>query len=445
MEFSRLRKSYDLYGFVKITNLFDQWQLDYLESSFDRFYQKRLGKHPDSTNERLPLLGAALEDIDIAKTVASSPWLLASLRAVAGEECQYLGSDIQIVYDDSIGTHRDTHYSYDMVKVLIFLSDCAPNVNHFDSSTRLGQAAGGFAVLSGSHIPCSHYSALASQLSDWPRKELSVRSDLTSEYHRGDLKSNQDFLYPVNNYDTRYQGFSHIPFKKGDVVIFSTRAFHALLPTHSSHYAKLIGLLFIEDFAKPNGRKLSINTDCVSTDEKEYMALPFNLRLADNIIKGASYEDAFESFKNYPMGLQNIIDSGDPLLTEAFSRHTTIYRISEAQKLDLFAACVSSKEAVLRVFEGNFIKERKVLKSYLDSTDFELSQYQDHSKQYLSSVLPMVQSFCQEAHALLALQSEIKPIKPNVMIKAKLLKGRLTTVAKKRLRILLRKLYKFAQ
>jgi hypothetical protein len=57
MEFARLRKSYDLYGFVRLGNIFEDWQIDSLELAFNQFYLKRLGKHPDSALERLPLLG----------------------------------------------------------------------------------------------------------------------------------------------------------------------------------------------------------------------------------------------------------------------------------------------------------------------------------------------------------------------------------------------------
>ena len=99
-------QAYDLYGFVKLANVFVDWQIEALEDSFNKFYEKKTGVNPDHSGERLPALGQILEDPDVCsvvgKIIASNPWLMTSLRAVAGENCQYLGSDVLLVYDDSI-------------------------------------------------------------------------------------------------------------------------------------------------------------------------------------------------------------------------------------------------------------------------------------------------------------------------------------------------------
>lgn len=389
-------------GFAKITNIFEGWQIDSLENAFDKFYETRLGISPESTTQRLPLLGAALEDISIARTIAASPYLMSSLRSIAGENCQYVGSDVQLVYDDSIGVHRDTHYDYDMVKILIFLSDSSPGVTNLSPGYRLATSAGGFAVLSGSHVPGSRFSALASQLSDWPRDELSVRADLTTEYLRGDLRSNEDFLYPIHNYDTRYQGFSHIPFQRGDVVIFSTRAFHALLPTHSNYSSKLLGLLFLEDFEKASGRPLETSIHKMSREEKLYITLPYNLRLADNIIKGATYKTAYESFANYPMGLHDLLSRDEPLLEKAFAQHTHIYKLMETNRGAFHDECLSCKDDVLQTFEKNFFTERGLLNPYLEQLESSLVGFSHKAKAYVNNINVLSEGFKAEAWASLA-------------------------------------------
>jgi hypothetical protein len=273
---------------------------------------------------------------------------------------------------------------------------------------------------------------LSSQLSDWPRQELSVRSDLTTEYHRGDIHSNHEFLYPVHTYDTRYQGFSHIPFRRGDVVIFSTRAFHALLPTHTDHYSKLLGLLFIEDFEKSTGRKLNAQVEDMTFDEKEYVTLPFNLRLADNIIKGDDYQTAYKSFANYPMGLQEILASGDPLLAKAFSQHTSIYQFSQAAQLDLFQSCLASKEAVLKTFEKNFHSERDILNRYLQPIDSTMSELATRSAIYTEEITSLASQFLDEMHSTLAASPVLRQSDSNPL--AKRLRYKLKQLAKRLLR-----------
>ena len=396
MEFNKLRRAYDLYGFIKLANIFEDWQIEALENSFNKFYEKKTGVNPDHSDERLPALGQILEDPDVCsevgKIIASNPWLMTSLRAVAGENCQYLGSDVLLVYDDSIGVHRDTYYDYDAVKVLVFLSDCSPTTHGVDTHFRLNTSAGGFAVLSGSHLPGSRYSTLASQISDWPRPEVSVRCDLTSEYHRGDVYQEGEFLYPVRTYDTRYQAFSHIPFKKGDVVIFSTRAFHALLPTHSKHAAKLLGLLFIEDFEKASGRPLSDSVEKIKEDEKEYRTIPYNLRLADCLIKGASYETAFQALINQPMGLVELLSTNDQILNKAFDRHVAIYKNADGDALDIVREHQPSKEEVLKIFERNFHIEHSLLSAYSNSLDMQLRDFKSRSSSCIEDISSLTAS-----------------------------------------------------
>lgn len=364
-EFYRMRVAYDLYGFVKISNALESWQVDALEIAFDDHYKNVKGFTPSESPERLPPIGRPLEsNHDFLKVFSSASYVMKCVEVIAGEDCQYLGSDILCVYDDSIGAHRDTLYDFDTPKVLVFLSDCNNGTTSVPEPYLTRNFSGAFAVLSGSQYPNNTFNSLAAQLSDWPSIEQSVRRDLTPHFLRGDARQNGDYLYPYIDYDSRYQGYSYIPFKRGDVVIFSTRALHALLPTFSNHFAKLAGILFLEGYSKFAGRKLKSDVSQMDDNELAYLAMPYNLRCADALTKGVDYQTALDTLDHFPMGLKDQLALGEPLVTSVFEPKTMIYRMLSRESDVIKKRAFSSPSVVMDGFYKNFNKQRSDLKDY---------------------------------------------------------------------------------
>ena len=330
-EFHRLRLAYDLYGFIKLTNALEPWQVDSLEEGFDRIYIRQTGVNPNYSKERLPPIGRGCEvDFDYMKTFASASHVLDAIKAIAGADFQFLAADILCVYDDSIGPHRDLLYEFDTPKALIFLSDCNGGSISVPEASILRDFAGSFAVLSGSHLPGSLYNSLASQLTDWPDPSESARMDLTPNFLRGDTKPSGESLYPFLDYDSRYQGYSLIPFKRGDVVIFSPRAIHALLPTLNEHYAKLASFVFIEGYSKATGTHLKeCDVELMTDREFNYVSLPYNSRLNDLLMRGADFDDSLNSTDHSPSSLSDLLANGDRFFNYVFEPLTKIYRICE--------------------------------------------------------------------------------------------------------------------
>ncbi|KZR76736.1 hypothetical protein PMIT1320_00645 [Prochlorococcus marinus str. MIT 1320] len=369
-EFQRMRMAYDLYGFVRISNSLEQWQVDGMEKAFDNYYLKAQGHTAESSPERLPFLGHPIEsEPDFLDLFASSKYVLSCLDVIAGDDCQYLGSDILVVYDDSIGSHRDTLYSIDVPKVLVCLSDCVGSANSFPKKIYNKNFAGSFAVMSGSHYPGLPFNAFSAQLSDWPGLTESLRAELSPHFLRCGQRSNGEFLYPYIDCDSRYQGYSKIPFKRGDVIIFSTRALHALIPTFSNHFTKLFGVLFIEGFSKKFGKSLPSNIQDMSETELAYITLPYNLRLADAITKGCSYETALCTLTDFPMGLGGVLEGSNDYVKSVFKPKTKIYDMVE-ESMDMIKQRVFSNDRnVIDQFHANFNIQRQYLNSYSPRTD----------------------------------------------------------------------------
>ena len=378
-EFHRLRLSYDLYGFVKLTNALESWQVDSLEAGFDRIYVSQTGRHPNQSTDRLPPLSIGVEsDFEYMKTFATATPVIDAVKAVAGVGCQFLAADILCVYDDSIGAHRDLIYDFDTPKALVFLSDCNDGTITVPESYQWRNFSGSFAVLSGSHLPGSLYNSLSSQLSDWPDPSESSRLDLTPHFLRGDRKPTGDVFYPCLDYDSRYQGFSLIPFKRGDVVIFSTRALHALLPTYSQHFAKLAAFVFIEDYQKVTGVPFGIRKtiDELSDQEFRYASLPYNIRLNDLLVKGADFDVSLAEIDEAPLGLVELLTKPDSICAEVFHPLTQIYRICDAE-IDKFTQRrkYSSREKVMFDFMRIVNQQREDLRKYdlaLNPEDIEV-------------------------------------------------------------------------
>lgn len=364
-EFQRMRVAYDLYGFVKISNSLDLWQVDALENSFDSHYKTHTGFTPSETPDRLPALNGLLEqDYEALKIVSSATYVMKCIDAIAGADCQYIASDILLVYDDSIGAHRDTLYDFDAPKILIFLSDCIGEETSVPEAHQTASLAGSFAVLSGSQYPDSTFNNLAAQLSDWPGIEQSVRQDVTPHFLRGDTKENGEYLYPYFDYDSRYQGYSYIPFKRGDVVIFSTRALHALLPTYSKHFSKLVGIIFLEGYSKFAGRQLNSDISQMNDNELSYLSIPYSLRVADQILKNAGkYQEILEAASN-AMGLVDELARKDPLVYSVFEPKTTIYRILSKEAETIKKHIFENPSLLMNSFYKNSNKQSSSLEIY---------------------------------------------------------------------------------
>lgn len=364
-EFQRMRLAYDLYGFVKLSNCFESWQLDGLEAGFDRIYEKNTGFRPGESKDRLPSLNYGVEeDFEFMRIVGSSRFAINALKAVAGDDCQYIAPDILCVYDDSIGAHRDTFYDFDVPKMLIFLSDCNDSDLSVPGSCFSRRPGGSFAVLSGSHIPAQKYSNLSAQLSDWPDPSMSVRREITPHFLRGDTREDGESYYPFFDTDSRYQGYSCIPFKRGDIVIFSTRALHALLPTCSNHFSKLIGLIFLEGYSKYAGQPIGTNIASMSSQEIGYLSTPYNLRMADMLTKGANFDDVFALVDAMPMGLVDQLALGDPLFNQVFEPLTSMYRLVRSDAESMKSKAYNSRESVMKSFHANFNAQCEQLDCY---------------------------------------------------------------------------------
>ena len=370
----KLRLAYDLYGFVKLTNALEESQVDSLEEGFDRIYKAQTGQYPGESDEPLPPLAKGLhKDWAYMKTFASAKHVIRALQAVAGSDCVYIGADILCVYDGSIGPHRDTLYRFDLPKVLIFLSDCSEfSVEDLSADSR-SREAGAFAVLSGSHFPSSDFSVLSSQLSEWPFKELAQSEDISPHFHRSSSGRSGDCFVSESDPRSIYQGYSIIPFKRGDVVIFSSRALHGLLPTNSTSFSKLAAFLFLEGYQKATGTFFKADSVQGMSDlEIEYASMPYSIRVGDLLIRDADIEH-IRKIDRKPMGIPQLLSRGDSEFNAVFEPLTRIYRICEADKEGFMSRRFStSLEEMLDVFLGVARSNRLMLDRYYSRLDKEI-------------------------------------------------------------------------
>ena len=233
---------------------------------------------------------------------------------------------------------------------------------------------------------------MAAQLSDWPSIEQSVRQDITPHFLRGDTKENGEYLYPYFDYDSRYQGYSYIPFKRGDVVIFSTRALHALLPTYSKHFSKLVGIIFLEGYSKFAGRQLNSDISQMNDNELAYLSTPYSLRVADQIMKSANnYQKVLEDFLSTMEsmnGLANGLAHKDPLVCSVFEPKTTIYRML-LKESEIVKKRLSENPSLLTdSFYKNSNKQSSYLEAYYDSINpSELLKFGQIEEDYIKMAI----------------------------------------------------------
>ena len=327
---SSAARAYALNGYIKITGLFSQAEIKNITYLYDTFH-KNNGASPKRTKQRIGPTGSLLEaNSTLAETIFNKSELLNALQAVAGHDVQFAGSDAVHVYNDSIGIHRDTYYKYDFPKVLMFLSD-SPVKAKFNNP--LEQRHGGaFMVLPGTHNLRDNFAARSSQLCHWPYDCFEHYSFTTPTFTLGEAQAKdgspaQQLLQCCENRD-KYNAFAKITFKKGDIVIFSTRALHALYPLFqensqpkrnqqevangcdtSSEYKplKLLGMLFIEGFSNHFKTSLSEALELQpesNQDLLDYISTVYNLRLYNTTTDHArDASETIDKVSGLPMGL----------------------------------------------------------------------------------------------------------------------------------------------
>lgn len=367
-------RSYALNGYIKLANIFSRAEIMAITDIYDRFHGS-VGHVCDINDEpRVPPTGSLLEENpQLTELIFAKTELFNVVRAATGADVQFAGSDAVHVYNDSIGTHRDTFYKYDFPKVLIFLSD-TPVKSKF--SDPIEQRHGGaFMVMPGTHALNDFYTARSSRLCNWPY-EQSINYSFTSPSFTlvtaGAESPTGLKLEQQRQNRNKYGAFAKITFQKGDVVLFSTRALHALYPLfdpptkqenrsrkrhvkskpHSIGPAplKLLGLLFIEGYSQHNSQSLeeAINSSEHNKDLVEYISTVYNLRLYNTIVDhGELAKAAIARVSGRAMGLNRSIDSIlDPETRSAVARHNMIHAYYEKHSRPIDEAAGRSKEEI---------------------------------------------------------------------------------------------------
>ena len=354
---SAAARSYSLNGFIKVSNIFSNAEVNAITELYDEQH-KSAGHYISSNNElRIPPIGSLLENSpELTELIFRKVDLFNTLKAAAGSDVQFAGSDAVHVYNDSIGIHRDTFYEFDFPKVLIFLSD-APTKARF--ANREEQSHGGaFMVMPGTHMADDKYAAISSTLCNWPydRDEYYAYSNPNFKFvgAGGGQFDHRKVLTQERRNRDKYTAFTKLSFRKGDVVIFSTRALHALYPLfeldstgHSadSHQSrgqkapskpcyepiKLLGVLFIEGFSKRYGKTIE---NAISHEESnlgtlvDYASTVYNLRLYNTIVDHReSPTEAIANVSQKEMGLnRNVLYIGNDIAREEVERCNLIHR-----------------------------------------------------------------------------------------------------------------------
>ena len=296
-----LRPTFNSNSSVVIENVFSEGELEELMLHYNAFYESSSRSCIDKSAVTAPLTEPVEKIEGFGNIISRKKILFDSLEKILGKGYQFLGSETINVGNDSHGPHRDCCYKHDVVKILICLSDRMPDSsqsnnerNSFDESLD-----GSFLVFPGSHNIYKNgfgYSQLQTQ---WPRELRDSYSKTPDTLHYGDQKANGDCFYPYDDAKSRYPGFSKLTFKKGDVILFSTRAVHALYPQRESHIMHFIGLLFVEDFNQGYNKvfdKYSFIRKAYAILSLEklrelmlYACLPANMKIIGEIMRDKEY------------------------------------------------------------------------------------------------------------------------------------------------------------
>lgn len=363
-------RAYALNGYIKLTNLFSRSEVQAITRIYDD-YHSSIERITSNGESRIPPTGSLLENSpELTELIFAKSELLNVVRAATGADVQFAGSDAVHVYNDSIGIHRDTFYKYDFPKILIFLSDTPTKAKFTDPIER--RHAGAFMVMPGTHTLKNQYTALSSRLCNWPYEKSEEYSEINPNFtlvqsEAGATLASRKLEQQKQNRN-KYSAFTKINFRKGDVVLFSTRILHALYPLFDTpdkagqkpavatnlknskltdkkarpcyNPLKLLGILLIEGYSVQNGillenaiKTIESNGAKISTQLADYIATVYNLRLYNTIVDhSAAADQAISQVSGRAMGLnRNLTKIDNPEARAAVARHNLIHALYEKQ------------------------------------------------------------------------------------------------------------------
>ena len=279
-----LRNSYDANSFVVLKGVFQPNEIDELLVHYDAFYANNSRDKLDEKAVTTPLPFPVEFYPPFQELISRKQRLFESIENIIGHDYFFLGSETIQVKNDTHGPHRDFCYSHDVLKALICLTDRYEDKNNenIDNEFTL-KLDGAFMVYPGSHHIKGRHSFLNQRRTKWPSEEYSKFERISDKVLFGDLKADGTYYYPNENQQGRYAGFQAIDFEKGDVILFSTRAIHALYPQRQDFMMHFIGMLFVESFmggyikgTNKIKRFLDSITGNIIREHKRYMSIPVN-------------------------------------------------------------------------------------------------------------------------------------------------------------------------
>lgn len=378
-------RAYALHGYIKLTNLFTRSEVEAITSIYDD-YHASIARTVINGESRIPPTGSLLENSpELTELIFSKTELLNVVRAATGADVQFAGSDAVHVYNDSIGIHRDTFYQYDFPKILVFLSDTPSKARFSDPIER--KHAGAFMVMPGTHTLHDQYTAESSRLCHWPYEKSEVYEEINPNFtlvetEKGKTNSSRKLDQQRQNRD-KYSAFTKINFRRGDVVLFSTRILHALYPLFDTpkkpkqksviayktlrsqstaradrpSYSplKLLGILLIEGYSVQNSELLenaikNAKASKAFTNNKllEYIATVYNLRLYNTIVDhSVATNQAIIKASGRAMGLNRSLDKiSNVEAKKAVIRHNLIHAFYEKYSQQIDAVAGSNAEEI---------------------------------------------------------------------------------------------------
>ena len=294
--------SYSCNSSIRLENVFSNAEIDKLLELYQDFYNLNNKQYDNHEASVQPLPSPIELHKGFASILAGKGRIFRCLQEILGKGYQFLGSETINVGNDTHGPHRDTFYKHDIAKVLICINDRLPIKDSFGKKARSEFEEvldGSFLVFPGSHNIETRGDGFSQVRTHWPLELKSEYKQTSDLIHLGDQKPDGSYYYPYEDAKARYCGFDKLTFKKGDVIIFSTRAIHALYPQRETHMMHFIGMLFIEDFNQGYNKHAfyygfwqKIRT--ILTLEKireaiQYIALPANEEVISKIMRNKDY------------------------------------------------------------------------------------------------------------------------------------------------------------
>lgn len=382
-----IKPSYSSNSCVTLENVFTESELDEIWNLYREFYATNGKSLLDEEASLSPLTGPLEFHKGFAEIVAKKERLFQGLQEILGLGYQFLGSETINVGNDTHGPHRDYYYKHDVAKVLICINDRLPEGTITANNGRDAFQPvldGCFLVFPGSHNIHNGGTHSSQIRTSWPAELTSQYKECTDLVHLGDERIDGSFYYPYEDAKGRYSGFEKITFKRGDVIIFSTRAIHALYPQRNSHMMHFLGLLFVEDFnqgynkyAQTHGliRKIYSIISLEKVREAfQYLCLPANSEIIGGMMRSKEYPPL-------PMakGIQDKAIIQDPVTNSRFRRLQIIhkgYRALPTIAKKIFLSTMIAKEYAyghIRIIINRIEKDEKILARSLAQTKRQTS------------------------------------------------------------------------